>query len=236
MGDSPRRRRPHAAPHPAEYPPAPLACGDDSRRRPLRLGLPAADVFPQSNRRALRPRHLVRGQVHGRGHDDPAAQPGRHVVLRRADRSGLCRRDALNGLCPAHLAARPPDEPARRLRRDDRLYLLRADGLSRHVCRRQQHCQPAQLVPRLLLRHELGQCPHDGRGLRQGPDPDVPALQAPPGLSAGRGLRAESRRAAARVPRGADLTFQCALRLRHGLCRPDLLRRHRRAAPDEVPF
>ena len=68
------------------------------------------------------------------------------------------------------------------------------------------------------------------------PDPDVPALQAPPGLSAGRGLRAESRRAAARVPCGADLTFQCALRLRHGLCRPDLLRRHRRAAPDEVPF
>ena len=56
----PRRRRPHAAPHPAEYPPAPLACGDDSRRRPLRLGLPAADVFPQPNRRALRPRHLVR--------------------------------------------------------------------------------------------------------------------------------------------------------------------------------
>ena len=90
--------------------------------------------------------------------------------------------------------------------------------------------------PRLLLRHELGQCPHDGRGLRRGPDPDVPALQAPPGLSAGRGLRAESRRAAARVPCGADLTFQCALRLRHGLCRPDLLRRHRRAAPDEVPF
>lgn len=67
--------------------------------RPLRLGLPAADVFPQSDRRALRPRHLVRGQVHGRGHDDPAAQPGRHVVLQAAlDRSGLCRRDALKGL------------------------------------------------------------------------------------------------------------------------------------------
>lgn len=37
------------------------------------------------------------------------------------------------------------------------------------------------------------------------------------------------------LPDGADPVVQCAVRLRHGLCRPHLLCRHRSAAPDEIP-
>ena len=51
----------------------------------------------------------------------------------------------------------------------------------------------------------------------------------------GRGLCPEYGRPPAGLPDGADPVVQCAVRLRHGLCRPHLLCWHRSAAPDEVP-
>ena len=79
-------------------------------------------------------------------------------------------------------------EPAGGLRRDDRLYLLGTDGFSRDLCRRFQHRESAQLVSRLLLRHELGQRKDYGRCLRHHAAADLPAFQAHPGVPVGRGL------------------------------------------------
>ena len=58
-------------------------------------------------------------------------------------------------------------------------------------------------------------------------------LQAHSRLSARRGLRAQSGGADPGVPHGAHSALKRAFRLRDGLCRAGLLRRHRAAASDE---
>lgn len=140
-----------------------------------------------------------------------------------AHRRCVHRRDALDGPHPAHLAAGQSDEPSRRLRCDDRLHLLSADGFSRHVRGRFKHREPAQLVERLVFRHEVGKRDDDGLGVQDRADFDIFPLQADPRLPARRGLRAQHGRADQGVPRGAHPALQRVICLRDGLRRPHLV-------------
>lgn len=65
-----------------------------------RLGLSAANVFPQPHRKPLRPRHFLRRKAHDCRHHDRAFIARAYRLVCGSDRSGVSGRDGLDGLCP----------------------------------------------------------------------------------------------------------------------------------------
>lgn len=125
-----------------------------------RVGLSAANVFPQSDCRAVCAGRVLRRKVGCRCGDDLRHEALGLRAVRRGDDRGICRGNALRELCDDRLPKDSQHGDAAGRRHDDWQRLFGGDGFLRHLRQRKRYCEPHQLVDGQLFCRVVGKSAH----------------------------------------------------------------------------